>query len=174
MQIGKVWLGALSLSTAVACSPILDWREFQPEGSGAVVSFPCRPDRHARNVVVAGVSTRMEMWVCEAGEATYALSFINVADLPGANAALADLRAVAAANLGSAVATPSALHVPGMTPNPQTARVALAGHRPDGTPIEQQAAFFSKGQRVYQASVVGTKLSADAFDMFFAALRLPL
>jgi hypothetical protein len=174
MPYRKTSLVALALlaNALFACSPVLDWREFEPEGSGLIVTFPCRPDRHARDVVVAGVKTRMNMLVCAAGDATYALSFIDVAEPSGVTAALADLRAVAAGNLGAVDATPGSLQVPGMTPNTQAARLHLAGLRPDGTALQQQAAFFAKGLRVYQASVLGATLPAEAYDTFFAGLRL--
>jgi hypothetical protein len=171
MPYRKPWLTVLS-AALFGCSPVLDWREFEPEGSGVIVTFPCRPDRHARDVTVAGVTTRMTMLVCAAGAATYALTFIDVAEPSGVTAALADLRAVAAANLGAAAAAPDPLQVAGMTPNPQAARLQLAGRRPDGTTVQQQAAFFAKGLRVYQASVVGATLSAEAVDTFFAGLKL--
>jgi hypothetical protein len=164
----------LAVSNALGgCAPALDWREFEPEGSGLVVTFPCRPDRHARNVTVAGTAMRMNMLVCAAGDATYALSFIDVADPAGVAPALADLRAVAATNLGAAPAAPAEARVRGMTPNPMAARLALAGHRPDGAAVQQHAVFFAKGLRVYQASVVGATLSTEAIDTFFAGLRLP-
>lgn len=161
------------LNALVGCTPALDWREFEPEGSGIIVTFPCRPDRHARNVTVAGAATRMDMLVCAAGDATYALSFIDVSDPAGVGAALADLRAVAAANLGSAAVSPGEVRIRGMTPNPTAARLALAGHRPDGSALQQHAVFFAKGLRVYQASVVGATLPGEAVDTFFSGLKLP-
>jgi hypothetical protein len=163
---------ALLVNALFACSPVLDWREFEPDGSGLIVTFPCRPDRHARDVIVAGVKTHMNMLVCAAGDATYALSFIDVVEPSGVTAALADLRAVAAGNLGAVDVAPGPLSVPGMTPNPQAARLQLAGHRPDGAALQQQAAFFTKGLRVYQASVVGATLAAETYDTFFAGLKL--
>jgi hypothetical protein len=160
-------------NTLAGCSPALDWREFEPEGSGLVVTFPCRPDRHARKVTVAGALARMDMLVCAAGGATYAVSFVDVAEPAGVAAALADLRAVATTNLRAAAAVPVDARVRGMTPHPMAARLMLAGHRPDGTEVQQHAVFFSKGLRVYQASVVGEKPSDDAVDTFFDGLRLP-
>lgn len=160
-------------ATLGGCSPALDWREFEPEGSGLVVTFPCRPDRHARNVTVAGVVTRMDMLVCAAGDATYALSFIDVADPAGVAAALTHLRALATTNLGAAAAVPDEARVRGMTPNPMAARLALAGLRSDGTAVQQHAVFFAKGLRVYQASVVGAEPPGEAVDTFFAGLKLP-
>jgi hypothetical protein len=54
-----------------------------------------------------------------------------------------------------------------------SARLDLAGRRPDGAAVRQQAVFFAKGLRVYQASVVGETLSGEAVDTFFAGLKLP-
>ena len=156
-----------------ACSPTLDWREFEPEGSHVRVTFPCKPDRYARNVVVAGVETRMEMVVCTAGDATFALSFVDVADPAAVVGTLAELRAGAARNVGDAAPKVIELRVSGMTPNPQAARLQLSGRRPDGAALQQQAAFFSKGLRVYQASIVGTQLPAELLETFFSGLKLP-
>jgi hypothetical protein len=168
--VGVVWVVSNALG---GCSPALDWREFEPADSGLVVTFPCRPDRHARNVSVAGATSRMDMLVCAVADATFALSFIDVADPAGVTAALADLRALAVSNLGAAAAQPGEARVRGMSPNPMSARLDLAGRRPDGAAVRQQAVFFAKGLRVYQASVVGETLSGEAVDTFFAGLKLP-
>ena len=60
-----------------------------------------------------------------------------------------------------------------MTPNPQAVRLRLEGVRPDGVAAQEQAAFFAKGLRVYQATVLGKRVPAEAADTFFAGLRLP-
>jgi hypothetical protein len=101
-----------------ACSPTLDWREFEPEGSGIVVNFPCRTDRHARSVSVAGLAVRMEMLVCTAGGATYALAFIDLTSPAEVASVLAGLRAAAARNLGVEEPASGPLTVRGMTPSP--------------------------------------------------------
>jgi hypothetical protein len=168
-----VWVVLGAALASSGCSPAWDWREFEPEDSGLTVTFPCRPDRHARQVTVAGASTRMTMLVCTAADASFALTYIDVSEPAGVTAALADLRTLAAANLGAAAAVPGEARVRGMTPNPMAARLDLAGQRPDGVAVQQQTVFFSKGLRVYQASVVGTRLSDEAVDTFFAGLKLP-
>ena len=48
----------------------------------------------------------------------------------------------------------------------------IDGSRPDGTPLRGQAGFFSRGMRVYQATVIGPRIDADAADTFFTGLRL--
>lgn len=163
-------VAALSALTAfAACSPALDWRAFEPEGSGVVASFPCRPDRHARSVPLAGSTVRMEMLVCSAGGTTFALSYADLADPTRIGPALAELRHVAAGNIGAAEPTAAPVQVPGMTPNAEAGRVALSGRRPDGSTIEQQAIFFTRGLRVYQASVVGSPIAPEAAATFLGA-----
>jgi hypothetical protein len=157
----------------VACSPTLDWRELRPEGSGIAAMFPCKPDRHARPLRVAGHPVRMEMLVCSAGGATYALAFADLPDPAAVPVALQELRELAGTNIAAAPVPPLRLQVPGMTPYPQAARVSLSGRLPDGAAVQEQAVFFAKGLRVYQASVIGERPSAEAADTFLAGLRLP-
>jgi hypothetical protein len=160
------------LLTIAGCSPPLDWRELRPEGKGLVAMFPCKPDRHARPVMVAGQRVRMEMLVCGADGATFALSFADLPDPAAVSPALSELRAIAAANVAGTVSESVELQVPGMTPNAQARRVAIVGRLPDGAAVVEQVAVFAKGLRVYQASVIGVTRSADAARIFLASLKL--
>ena len=164
--------GLVGACLALACSPALDWRELRPEGSGIAALFPCKPDRNVRTLAVAGHHVRMEMLACSAAGATYALAYVDLPDPAAIGPALAELRGLAAANIGAAPGDSAALQVPGMTPHPQASRVALVGKLPDGAAVQEQAAFFAKGLRVYQASVIGTRLQGDGAQTFLAALKL--
>ena len=167
------WIAALAAIGCTACSPTLDWREFVPEGSGLSVVFPCRPDRHARAVQVAGATAQMEMLVCSAGDATYALSFIDVADQARIAATLVDLRTSAVRNVRGGEPRLTPLRIKGMTPSPQALRLATSGRLPDGAPVQEHAAFFTRGQRVYQASVIGVRPTPQAVQTFFDGLKFP-
>jgi hypothetical protein len=163
----------LAMAVALlACSPTLNWRELRPEGSGIAMSFPCKPERRVRDVVLPGHRVRLQMLSCAAGGATYALAFADLPDPAAVAPALAELREQAAANIGAGPAALSPLQVAGMTPNPQAGRVALSGHLPDGSAVQLQAAFFAKAMRVYQASVVGSGPGGEAAQTFLAALDL--
>lgn len=155
------------------CAPALDWREFQPEGSGIVVTFPCKPDRHVRTVKLAVQTVRMEMLVCRADDAQFALSFLDLDDPGTVSAALSELQALAAGNLGATRRESKPAIVRGMTPSPQAAQLRLEGQQPDGTALQEEAVFFAKGLRVYQATVLGRRVRPDAAATFFAGLRLP-
>jgi hypothetical protein len=163
--------GAL-LASLLACSPTYDWREFDPDGAGLRLSFPCRPDRHARNVLAGGAKMQIEMLVCSAGDATFAVAFARLSDPAAVATTLGEWRAAALANLGGATATPLPLQLWGATPNAQAAMLVLSGRRPDGSAVLQQAAFFAKGLQVYQASVIGSELPAEATQTFFAGLKV--
>ena len=158
---------------AVGCSPTLDWREIRPEGADVVALFPCRPDRHARPMMIAGVRTSMEMLVCSAGGVTFAVSFVDLVDPALVTAAVTELQIAALANIGGVQLSSEPVQVSGMTANAQAAMLVMNGGLPDGVAVQEQAAFFVKGLRVYQASVIGAKLRAEMTDTFFASLKLP-
>lgn len=163
--------GALLLAMG-GCSPALDWRELRPDGAGLMATFPCRPDRHERSVPVAGAPVRMQMLVCGASGATYAVTFFDVAEPAAVTPALAALRRLAVTNIGAEQPAFTPAPVAGMTPNEQAAHLSARGRLPDGAAIEEQAVFFAKGLRVYQASVVGPAISAEGAEPFFSGLRL--
>jgi hypothetical protein len=168
----SIRLGLAAL-LAAGCSPNMDWRETRPEGAGVVAQFPCRPDRHARQVVVAGTAARMEMLVCSASGVTFAVSFLDVADPAQVASVLAELRTTALSNIGGKQLDSQPAKVSGMTPNPQAARVSMTGRLPDGAAVEEQAAFFVKGLRVYQAHAIGASLAPEVAAVFFDGLKLP-
>ncbi len=154
-----------------ACSPALDWREFTPEGSGIGVSFPCRPDRQARVVNLAQTRVTMQMLTCSAGDVTFALAYADLIDPARINAALAELRGAAAGNLGGGVPQRTLWQIKGMTSSDEAGRVALTGHLPDGAVVHEHAALFTRGLRVYQATVIGADPPTAVVDAFMAGLK---
>jgi hypothetical protein len=175
MKAFSGWRGAVGAALALlgACSPTLDWRQFTPEDFGVTVVFPCRPDRHARALELAGAKAQMEMLVCSAGDDTFAVSFVDIADPAKVGAALVELRDAALRNVGAAPVSPAPFNVPGMTPNPEAVRLAFDGRLPDGRTTRERTAFFVKGLRLYQASVIGAKPSDEAVETFLTGLKLP-
>ncbi len=167
------WIAALAVAASAACSPTLDWREFVPDGSELGMTFPCRTDRHARPVVLAGATVQMQMLVCSAGDATWAVSFFDVADPARVSPTLAEWRASTVANVQGVAAPPVPVQIKGMTPNAQAVRVAVAGKLPDGAAVQEHAAFFVRGLRVYSATVIGAKPPPQAVQVFFAGLKFP-
>jgi hypothetical protein len=158
---------------AIACSPVLDWREVRPERANLVALFPCKPTSLVRQPVLAGVAVDVTLYVCSAGGATYAVAFADIGQPQRVGSALDELATTAARNIGSpGPLALGPLHVAGMTPNPRTGRLAMTGQLRDGQRVDEHVAVFAYGTRVYQATIVGPHLEAEAVDTFFAALRL--
>lgn len=168
-------LGPSLLAVVLAaggCAPALDWREVRPAGSGVAAMFPCKPAGQARLVQLAQRTVRLELHACTAGGATWALAFADLDDPSRVGPALDELRTAAAANLGAPMDAGEALRVPGATPNPSSVRIALQGRAPDGRSLGERVGLFAKGLRVYQATVLGEHIDAEAAGTFFGSLRL--
>lgn len=156
----------------VACTPALNWRETRPPDSEVVALFPCKPDHHIRRVTLAGAELAMQLSSCTAADSVYALSRIDVGRAERVTPVLQALREAAAENIGGPTAVKTPQPVPGMTPHPLAQRLGWSNTRADGSLIAAQATFFTRGTQVYQATVVGARLDADALNTFFAALKL--
>lgn len=175
MKARAVTAGLVLACVTAACSPALDWREVRPEFSGLVALFPCKPFGNARQLKLVGATVEMTLYSCTAAGTTYAVAFADVGTPDLIGTALDELATAAARNIGASAKTASMpLRIDGMTPNPHAGRSALAGQLSDGRRVEEQVAVFSRGLRVFQATVVGKQLDADAVETFFGALRLPV
>ena len=166
---------ALVLAVAApACSPTFDWREARPEGSGVAMMFPCRPVTEGRRTRIGVEAQAIDLHSCSAGGAIFSLARIDAADPSGVGPLLAALRDQIAANLAGTATEQGAFAPPGATPNPRSTRVAIVGRRPDGRRVVAQAAFFVKGLRLFQATVLNADVAGgvQAADTFFGAIRL--
>jgi hypothetical protein len=163
---------ALVAALATGCTPALDWRETRPEGAGLVVLMPCKPSIYARSVSLAGQAVQMSLQACSADGLTWALAFADLADPTHVSAALAELKASAIVNLGATTSTAMPFDPSGATPNDAGGRLEIAGRLPDGKPVREQLAVFSRGARVYQATVIGASLPEEAVEAFFDGLRV--
>ena len=154
------------------CSPALDWRDVNPEGSGASALFPCRPENRVRRVNLTGVAMEMHLVSCTAAGSNYALSHVDVVDPLKVAPVLQELQRLAANNVGGAPSASDPYSVPGMAPSEWAKRLVVKGSRGEGTFIEADAVFFARGSLVYQATAVGSRLDKEATDTFFASLKL--
>lgn len=157
-----------------ACSPAHDWRDVRPAGTELMLQFPCRPVAQQRAVALAGPTVTLSLLACAAGGQTWALAHADLADPARVGAALAELRSSTVAKLDAAEGPPLPLAVPGATPNPRSGRVRL-NSRPGAAseaqgPVQMELALFARGTRVFQASVLGESVPADAADIFFGSI----
>ena len=164
----------LAVALLCACAPSLDWRDVRPADSPVQLLMPCKPIVQERGVVLAGQPVRLVLHACSAGGQTWALAMADVNDPARVGAALAALRAAAAANIGAAASGPgpTPLRVPGATPNPGSQRLRLQGKLPDGKAVQTQLVVFTHGTRVFQATAVGEQVPDEAAQTFFDAIRV--
>jgi hypothetical protein len=167
------WKGLLSLALvlATACSLQLDWRDVRVEDTALRAQMPCRPSTHARRVSLGGSLREMNLMACSAGGATWALAWVEGIEPSRLAELTAELRRLALSNIGVSEGVSQPLQVPGSTPNPASGRWQAAGRRPDGSELTQDVAVFSRGTRVFQATVLSDRPDAEAAAQFFAALR---
>ena len=157
----------------IACSPDLHWREVRPDRSGLSVLLPCKPAGQARRLTLAGVPVEMSLFACSTGGVTFAVGFADVGQAALVGRALDELAQAAARNIGSPGPLASEpVSVQGATPQPQSRRLAFAGQLPDGQRVDEQLAVFAHGTRIYQATMVGARLDAEATESFIGSLRL--
>ena len=161
---------AVSLS---ACTPALNWREIRPEASELMALFPCKPERFVRTLALAGGKVEMHLVSCSVEGVTYAVTYAALDDTARIAPALQQLREAAAANIGGEAREPAPFAVSGMTPQSRAQRWRMQGRAADGAAVDQQIGLFHKGMRVYQATVVGPRIDAEAAEVFFGGLKLP-
>ncbi len=155
------------------CSPTFDWRQSRPEGAGVVMMFPCRPERQERTARVGAAELHLQLHSCRAGGATFSLAMVE-GTLPGdVSALLAALRNQALANLRGVASAAALPPVAGATPNEQSGTLRIVGRGADGRPVVAHAAFFVKGVRLYQATVLDTDdaVGDEVIETFFTSIR---
>ena len=173
-RTGRPGAAVLIAVCLAGCFPAFDWRESRPQGSGATLLFPCRPDAQERSVQVGSIPLRIQMHSCKAGGFTFSLAFADVAEPLQVAPALLALRRSAIDNVGGTAAALPLPAIAGATPNPESRFLGIEGRFPDGRPVVVRAAFFVKGLKVYQATIVGPREqpAGESPETFFSAIRL--
>ena len=166
----RALVGLIVVAGLPACAPGHDWRQTRSADGAVGLLFPCRPLQHDRRVPLAGAAERLTLQSCEAGGQVWALASANLVDPARLSTALDELAQAAAANV-AAVPAQQAFQVPGATPHPGSRRLRLEGRRPDGQPARMEVALFVHGTHVYQATVLGQTVPAEAAAVFFDSLR---
>lgn len=165
-------LFAAALFSLAACSPTFNWREIRVESMPLKAMLPCKPDKGARTVPMAGRQVELKVLGCETGGATFAVLAGDIVDPLRAGEVLAQWRAATLANLrtapGSAQDRP---FLPaGAMALPQSLRVVAAGQRADGSHVASQAAYFARGSQVVQAVIYADQVTTEAAETFFGGL----
>lgn len=160
------------LFTLAACNPTFNWREVRVESAPLKAMLPCKPDKGARTVPMAGRPVELKLLTCDTGGATFAILVGDIVDPLRAGEVLAQWQAATLANLratGASVRQQPFLPAGAMA-LPQSLRVAAAGQRADGSAVESQAAYFARGSQVVQAVIYAARVTPEAADSFFDGL----
>lgn len=168
-----VVVGLLALS---ACSPTFNWRDLRPTDTPLQALMPCKPELAERLVPLAGVSTLMHMYSCEAGGQTFAVAWADLADEARVTEILAGWRAgsLAAIRVDPVTAADANTDWPVKVQGAQQLQgLQATGQDTRGKPTQVRAVYFSKGAQVFQAAVFGPDISDEVLTTFFEGLRLP-
>lgn len=149
-----------------ACSPALDWREVRPEGSGAELMFPCKPEQARRPV--SAQEPAMGLAACRAAELSFSLSWSEMPRPDMMGPALRTLGDGLRQRLQAPEVAWQEAQVRGMTPRPESGQQALSGPRQ-----KARQALFSRGLKVYQLVMMGPRDDEAAWQNFLASVRLP-
>ncbi len=162
---------ALGLAAISACSPTLDWRELQPASSHVKFLLPCKPDTQQRRVPLAGATELLAMHACSADGQTWALAYADVVDPARLGPVLQALMESARVNIGGAAGRDQPSLVSGATPHTQARRAGYEGQLPDGKKVVMDVSVFAYGTRVYQATVLGPRVSEAAVETFLESIQ---
>ena len=155
-----------------ACSPALDWREFNYAEGGFAVLLPGKPRSESRTVAIDGVEVTMRMFSVHVEGLAFGAGYADFP--PGANAEvrtrrLAATRDALVANIDGRVTSQGALTLeahPGIDFRARgrlrDANYVLAGR------------VYAVGDRLYQLAVVGREEAAPKADteLFLGSFRL--
>lgn len=162
--LSKRALVTAAVVTAVtACSPSLNWRTVSLQGLD--VLLPCKPDHGERKVQLDSQEVLLRMSGCEASGALYAVSHLRVVDATQVESTKSAWRQ---ATLSAMQAVDGATPPSSGLPKPEQ----LDGKRPDGSPVQAQFVWLSKGQDIYQVAVYASQLDKEKTELLFSELRL--
>jgi len=165
-------MALLAAGMVAACSPTLNWREIRVESTPLTAMMPCKPDKAAREVPMAGRNVSLTALSCEAGGSTFAVLFANIGEPARFGEVLAQWKTATLGNLRASAIRETPFRPPGALALPQSLQVVATGQRSDGSKVESHAAYFAHGSHVYQAVIYTAQIRPEAAENFFSSLKL--
>jgi hypothetical protein len=162
----------LLVLAATACSPTFNWREIRVESTPLRAMLPCKPDKGMRRVPMGGAEAELSVLGCETGGATFAVLHAEIADPDRVDDVLVQWNRATLANLQGTATSARPLSLAGATPLPSAQRVSMLGKRQDGSAVRGEAAYFARGNRVFQAVVYASEPKPEWVQPFFDGLKL--
>lgn len=172
-QMSRFILTALAcLFVLGGCSPALNWREVRLAGTPLKALLPCKPDEGSRKMPMVGLDVEMRMSGCEAGDALFAIAWVDVKDAAQAGAAIAQWQTAMLANMQATSTQVADFSPRGADARSQGVRVVATGRRQDGHAVAAQGVWFARGPQVFHAVMYATQLSPETVDAFFSGIEL--
>jgi len=169
----RPWISVLLVGLLLGgCSPAFNWRDVRIDDGALVGLLPCKPDTGERTLPLAGAPVLVHMQGCEAEGMMFTMAAARIPAAGNVSAALEAWKAALMANVRAADTQDRSFIPTGATPLPTSVQARFAGRRADGAPIVVQAAFFARGDRVYQAAIFSDKPAGDVAETFFGSLGL--
>ncbi len=158
------WLASLSLLLC-ACSPRFDWREVTGSEQPYQVLMPAKPASMSRVVQLAGQQLSMHMLAAEAGQISFAVGSVQVAE-PGQAGLIA--KAMREGMLANLRAKPEQIQTLA------NGNIIASGSSPQGQPLKMAARFIIDGKWVYQLVAIGPEqaLQDEVTDNFLQSFKV--
>lgn len=154
-----------------ACSPRYDWREVRGSDAPFTVLLPAKPSTLSRPISLGGTQVTMTMTATEVGAVAFAVGSAELADAAAADAALEAMKTTMVGNIGGTVRHETA----GISGGGRSIELEAVGVPParGGEPVLLAARFTARGQRVYQAIVLGPEQAVprEAIDTFLTSFK---
>lgn len=168
MPSSRRLLAALLLSaTLAACSPEYNWRQVQPADAAFVALFPAKTASHTQQVNLDGIRTDMAMTAAEVNGVMFAIGSASLSSAALVQPALTAMKTAMVNNIGGTITSDR------VVAGPLPLNEVVADGSRNGRPLRLTARFGARGQRVYQAVVIGAPQDVpdDALATFFDSFK---
>ena len=161
----------MCLVLLVACSPAYDWREVTDQGAGYTATFPDKPVKATRSMVIAGETVELTLHSARVDDGFFAVGTIPLKDeqLAKVPEIMVALQAAMQNNIGVTGQTPKIVSAQ----NVSWQEIVAEGTINNGKPAVLQARFVQKGKQIVEVIAMGesARLPADVRDQWFSGFR---
>lgn len=141
-------LASLLLS---ACSPELNWREVHATEGAYTILMPAKPASHSRRLKLDAIDADMTLRGAEVNKVSYVVGAVTLSSPAQAQQALAAMQTGMLRNI--AAGTPQQRTV--LVDKLPMTELSAQGKAPSGQALSLRARFAARGNRAYQAVVLG-------------------
>lgn len=159
-------IATLSVLALLACAPALNWREVALGQRKPML--PCKPDKAQRSVALGGQSVTLDMVGCEAGDALFAVSRVEIPTGVDPQSVLSDWYRASLGNLGDPQGQAA---VPPL--KNKTLAASGAGKGPDGRALQARFLWQVGSRDIFLMAVYAPRVDDSMTEPFLIDLKLP-